>query len=106
MRYYNGLGQTKSYVLGAEGIPALSKYDPATLRSAAAQIGVPFTHRTAPGPVRANLHLPSTRSAGPGGVGGQRAGEAYWVLAVALGLLAAIELANVARRAASVGRAA
>jgi Ca-activated chloride channel family protein len=107
MRYYStGTGPTKDYVTGPDGLPAASKYAPQTLQAAASQIAVPFTHRTAPGPVRASLRVPRTRPAGSGGAGGQRAGETYWIFAIALGLLAATELAGVGRRARPVWRAA
>ncbi|MGI8647378.1 MAG: hypothetical protein DLM55_01125 [Acidimicrobiales bacterium] len=106
MRHYDAVtGNLLSYVIDAAGNDALSRYDPATLRTAATQIGVPFTHRTSPGRVRANLDVPKTHPVSSTRSGAQRHGEAYWVLAVALGLLATIELAGVARRAGSIWRA-
>lgn len=88
-----GSGVKASYIDGDNGSPALSRIDQADLRRIAAQVGVPYRHRVAPGGSLAALRLPPVRPAPGSGHTVSVARPLYWPLGGVLALLVMWELA-------------
>ena len=76
-------------------VEALSRIDETALGLVAEQLGVPYFHRTGPGDIDAVLNGISVGelTVEPGTPGGPV--ELYWIVAIALGLLALTEVARV-----------
>lgn len=95
--------QRGDYIFGPDGADAKSHIDEAALRKAAAQLHIPYRHRTGPARPVAGIAVPKTKYQPASGQSGATARPAYWIAAAGLALLALAEAWHLAA-AAGLGR--